>query len=276
MTVSASVATRPANTATPKLLRSRKISPNVISSTPFCILRAAIAATNAFFICCSASGVRPFALGFVDVDASVAVGSFAMGRPYPSAKNVGLRKPMMPNGKSSSVPITSARHSAGGGRRLKRLRDDEDMVCDDPIARYSRRSRSLLVDREAQRVSKWRRTFSHLHDAKQYIYLRELHRIRDVMHSGLPWAIIGGWVSDFGCGEKLSHNCHPPPTSHLTFYHMQHRDLHVPIVMSVITESKFFSLEGMTGRRSYCVYNNLGVVAKFARQGEDDSSRVKS
>lgn len=46
-----------------------------------------------------------------------------IGNPYPSAKNSGLRRPTMPKGMTSSAPMKRARHSAGGGRCWKRLRD---------------------------------------------------------------------------------------------------------------------------------------------------------
>jgi hypothetical protein len=44
-------------------------------------LRAAIAATNAFFVCCSASGDRPLEFGFVAVDASDEDVVLDMGSP---------------------------------------------------------------------------------------------------------------------------------------------------------------------------------------------------
>jgi len=70
------------------------------------MLRAAMAATRAFLVWWS----------LVVVGELVVEGGEEMGRPYPSAKKAGFRRPRMPKGKSSRVPIMRARHSAGGGR----------------------------------------------------------------------------------------------------------------------------------------------------------------
>jgi hypothetical protein len=124
MSESAHVAINPASTATPRLLRSLNSTPNANIKAPFCTFRAAIAVTRAFFVRCSESvgGSR----WFVDVDVDVALSlgdcSDESGRPKPSANASGFRKPRMPNGSSSSVAITRARHSAGGGRWRRMLR----------------------------------------------------------------------------------------------------------------------------------------------------------
>nr|GFD27051.1 hypothetical protein [Tanacetum cinerariifolium] len=61
----------------------------------------------------------PSALRFVELDN--VLGFVCRGRPKPSAKAVGLPRPAIPKGTSSSVAINSARHSAGG-KRWKKLR----------------------------------------------------------------------------------------------------------------------------------------------------------
>ena len=93
MIVSASVATKPAATATPRLLLSLNTRPKVNSRTPFCTLRAAIAATNAFLVLWSSSYEledvdddsvvvsvkRPSALRLVELDEVPEL--FSMGSP---------------------------------------------------------------------------------------------------------------------------------------------------------------------------------------------------
>lgn len=93
------------------------------------MLRAAIAATSAFFVVSSVesrSGESGVGLeGCVSVRSAAREESFGLlwiGRPKPAAKVLGLRRPAMPKGRSSRVAMTRARHSAGGGRRWRMLR----------------------------------------------------------------------------------------------------------------------------------------------------------
>lgn len=51
-----------------------------------------------------------------------------MGRPKPEAKEGGSAKPASPKMVISAVPTRIARHSAGGGRLAKKLREAVDMV----------------------------------------------------------------------------------------------------------------------------------------------------
>lgn len=51
-----------------------------------------------------------------------------VGMPKPVAHCAGLAKPASPKMVNSAVPMRIARHSAGGGRYWKRLRDVDAML----------------------------------------------------------------------------------------------------------------------------------------------------